>query len=150
MCARREGGATLSRMDQNEEHLRLLSIFHYVVAAFAALFALFPLIHLVIGVAILTGSFANGGADGEARWIGGFFVAFAAVWILAGLTFAACVLFAGRNLARRTRYTFCIVMAGIECMFMPFGTVLGVLTIVVLMKEPVKALFGVAVPPSTP
>lgn len=136
-------------MDQTEEHLRLLSIFHYVVAAFAALFALFPLIHLVIGIAILTGHFGKEGADAEARWVGGFFVAFATVWILTGLTFAVGVLFAGRNLAKRTRYTFCLVMAGIECIFVPFGTVLGVLTIIVLMKEPVKAIFGVALPPST-
>ncbi|MCM2314307.1 MAG: hypothetical protein NDJ92_04030 [Thermoanaerobaculia bacterium] len=135
-------------MDQNEEHLRLLSIFHYVVAAFAALFALFPLIHLVIGIAILTGSFPSDGIDSEARWVGGFFVAFASVWILAGTAFAVAVFLAGRNLARRTRYTFCLVVGGIECMFVPFGTVLGVLTIIVLMKEPVKAIFGVALPPS--
>lgn len=137
-------------MDQNEEHLRLLSIFHYVVAAFAALFALFPVIHLVIGIAILTGSFPGGGIDAEARWVGGFFVAFAGVWILAGSAFAIAVFLAGRNLARRTRYTFCLVMGGLECMFVPFGTVLGVLTIIVLMKEPVKAIFGVAPPPATP
>jgi len=34
-------------------------------------------------------------------------------------------------------------MAGIECLFMPFGTVLGVFTIMVLMRDPVKQLFGV-------
>jgi len=136
------------RMDQNEDHLRLLAIFHYVLTAIAAFFALFPLIHLVMGLAILTGHFPGGSGDGDARLIGAFFVAFASVWILAGSAFAVCVFLAGRNLAKRTRYTFCLVMAGIECMFMPFGTVLGVFTIVVLMKEPVKTLFGVAPPPA--
>lgn len=133
-------------MDQNEDHLRLLSIFHYVVAAFAALFALFPLIHLVIGIAILTGRLPGNEADTEARWVGGFFVAFASVWILAGLTFAVCIFLAARNLAKRRRYLFCLVMAGLECMFVPFGTVLGVLTLVVLTKDPVKAMFGVTAP----
>jgi len=33
-------------------------------------------------------------------------------------------------------------MAGVECMFMPFGTVLGVFTIIVLMRPSVKEIFG--------
>ena len=40
--------ATLSSDD--EEHLRLLGIFHYVVGALTALFALFPLFHFTIGL----------------------------------------------------------------------------------------------------
>jgi hypothetical protein len=135
-------------MSENEEHLRLLSIFHYVVAALAALFALFPLIHLVIGIAILSGRFPGspGGGD-DLRWLGGFFVAFAGVWIAMGLSFAACVLVAGRSLAKRKRYTFCLVMAGFECMFVPFGTVLGVFSLLLLTKEDVKALFVPAISP---
>jgi hypothetical protein len=35
------------------------------------------------------------------------------------------------------------VMAGVECIFAPFGTVLGVFTIIVLMRESVKQLFTV-------
>jgi len=45
-------------------------------------------------------------------------------------------------LKRRVSYTFCLVVAGIECILMPFGTVLAVFTIVVLMKDSVKALFA--------
>jgi hypothetical protein len=33
-------------------------------------------------------------------------------------------------------------MAGIACVFMPFGTVLGVFTIIVLMRDSVRRLFG--------
>ncbi len=33
-------------MDQDLEHLRLLSLFHYVVGGIAALFGCFPFIHL--------------------------------------------------------------------------------------------------------
>ncbi len=36
-------------MNQETEHLRLLAIFHYVVAGLAALFSLFPLIYTMIG-----------------------------------------------------------------------------------------------------
>jgi hypothetical protein len=45
---------------------------------------------------------------------------------------------------------FCLVMGGVECLFMPFGTVLGVFTIIVLMREPVKQLFGVNPPAIAP
>jgi hypothetical protein len=38
---------------------------------------------------------------------------------------------------------YCLVVAGIECIFMPFGTVLGVFTIIVLMRPSVRNLFGV-------
>ena len=41
-------------MTKDEEHLRLLSIFHFVVAGMTALFALFPIIHLLIGLAIVS------------------------------------------------------------------------------------------------
>jgi len=136
-------------MKQDEEHLKLLSIFHYVVGGMAALFALFPIIHLVFGLFILLApeSFDNKGEPAPA-FIGWLFVLFPAVFIVIGWTFAAFVFAAGRFLAQRKHYLFCMVMAGVECMFMPIGTVLGVFTIIVLMREPVKQLFnaGTAAP----
>ena len=49
-------------MNQNLEHLRLLSIFHYVVASLAALFACIPVFHLIFGLVMLIapGAFAAG------------------------------------------------------------------------------------------
>jgi hypothetical protein len=141
-------------MDQDTQHLQVLAIFHYVLAGLAALFSLLPVVHLVMGVMMMSGGFdsAGGAGDREAeRLFGGLLAAFAALFIALGLTFAACLVAAGRFLARRTRYTFCLVMAAIECVFMPFGTVLGVFTILVLARDSVKVAFGlpVAAPPST-
>lgn len=42
---------------------------------------------------------------------------------------AICILIAGRSIALRKRYSFAFVMARIECLFIPFGTILGVFTI---------------------
>jgi len=39
-------------MNQDEEHPRLLAIFHYVCAGMVALFACFPIIHLVLGITL--------------------------------------------------------------------------------------------------
>jgi hypothetical protein len=81
---------------------------------------------------------------------GWFLVVFAAMFIVLGWTFAAFVLTTGRFLARRKHYMFCLVMGGVECIFMPFGTVLGVFTIITLTREPVKQLFGVNPPAIAP
>ena len=129
-------------MNQDLEQLKLLSIFHYVVAGLAGLFSLIPVIHLFIGVGLATGALETG--DAGARAIGWFFVALAAAFILAGFTYAVCLAFAGRFLAQQRSYTFCLVMAAVSCAFMPFGTVLGVFTIIVLLRESVKALFQAA------
>lgn len=131
-------------MTQDEDHLRLLSIFHYVVAGLAAFFACFPLIHLAVGLAfILAPQKFQGKGEPPPSWFGWFFVIIASIFITLGWIFAAFVFTTARFLARRRHYMFCLVMAGVECLFMPFGTVLGVFTIVVLMRESVKQLFTV-------
>jgi hypothetical protein len=48
---------------------------------------------------------------------------------------------AGRMLQRRRGYTYCVVMAAIACAFTPIGAVLGVFTLIVLLRPSVKALF---------
>jgi hypothetical protein len=128
-------------VNQNVDHLRLLSVFHYIVAGLAALFSLFPTIHLAVGIAMVSGVIKDAKDPFPLALMGWFFIVFASCFILCGLTFATCLFLAGRYLQKRKHYTFCLVMAGVACMFMPFGTVLGVFTIVVLVKEDVKAMF---------
>ena len=127
-------------MQQDLEHLKLLSIFHYVAAGMAAMVACIPFIHFFMGLALATGVF--GDTDPEARPVGLVIMLFALGFIFAGWTFAALVALAGRSLQKRKRYTFCLVMAGVECLFMPVGTVLGVFTIIVLVRDSVKELFS--------
>ncbi|KQR13535.1 MULTISPECIES: hypothetical protein [Xanthomonas] len=131
------------------QHLKLLSIFHYLLAGITALFSLFPLIHLFMGLAIVTGHLPMNGNNGETapdemRMFGWIFVVFAAAIIICGLTLAGFMAYAGRCIAQRRRHLLCLVVAGISCSFMPFGTVLGVFTLVTLLRPQVKALFGPA------
>ncbi|KGK59013.1 MULTISPECIES: hypothetical protein [Xanthomonas] len=131
------------------QHLKLLSIFHYVLAGITGLFSLFPLIHLVMGLAIVTGQLPMQGSNGEPapaemRLFGWIFVVFAAALITGGLTLAGFMAYAGRCIAQRRRHLLCLIVAGISCSFMPFGTVLGVFTLVTLLRPQVKALFGAA------
>lgn len=125
---------------QDQQHLDLLGVFHYVVAGLMALFSLFPLIHLVLGVAMVTGKLEPN--DPGAAIAGWFFIVFAGAFILCGLTMAVLTALAGRYLRQRRRYTFCLVIAAIECLFMPFGTVLGVFTLIVLARNGVRDGFS--------
>jgi hypothetical protein len=136
-------------MNQDQEHLRLLSIFHYVVAGLTALFACFPVFHLIFGIVMLVapGSFDHGPHGPQSppeflRFMGLIVVLVATLIILMGWTLAVCILLAGRCLSRRRHYIFCLVIAALLCMITPFGTVLGVFTIVVLMRPSVKSLFA--------
>jgi len=132
-------------MNQDEQHLNLLSIFYYVVAGLAALFACIPFIHLGIGIAMLAGAFPppeNGEQIPE--FVGVLFIAIASFLIIMGWTLAIMLLITGRFLSKRKHYTFCFVIAAISCLFMPFGTILGIFTIVVLSRPSVKEIFGKA------
>ena len=64
-----------------------------------------------------------------------------ATFIVVAWTVVILLLVAAARLRRRTSRTFCMVVAGISCLFMPIGTVLGVFTIIVLARPTVKALF---------
>ena len=131
----------------DNEHLTLLSIFHYVVGGMAAFFACIPILHLVSGLLFILAPEKFGhGSNQPAAFLGWLFVVFASIFILLGWIFAVLVLVAGRFIARRKHYTFCLVMACVECLLMPFGTVLGVFTIWVLNRQSVKGLFGQRAP----
>ena len=126
----------------DNEHLRLLSIFHYVLGGLVALFACIPIIHLVVGLVLILAPHVFGnGSNQPPVFLGWLFVVLGGCFILMGWTFAALVLIAGRCIARRKHYTFCFVVACVECLWIPFGAVLGVFTILVLNRASVKALF---------
>ncbi len=129
------------------EQLGLLSTFHYILAVLAALFACFPVLHLIVGIVFLVlGSEAGEDGDAPPAFIGWLFIVLASFFIIAGWIFAICVAYAGKFLARHIRYRYCFVMACLSCLFMPFGTVLGVFTIVILNRPSVKAIFGEGTP----
>jgi len=141
--------ASLTAADR--EHLELLSIFHYVVAGITGLASLLPMAHLALGLSVISRASRRPGLDElVAAAIGWFFVLFAALAIACGIGFAACLAVAGRSLARRERYTFCLVVAAVACVLVPFGTLLGIFSLLVLMRPSVRAGFGRGEPPRAP
>ena len=137
-------------MNQDTDQLRLLAIFHYVVAGLAALFSLFPLLYTMVGSIFIFAARHGTPKPGEElppEFLGWVFIALGSVLFLLGIAMAICILIAGRCVSRCKHYTFALVMACVECLFIPFGTILGVFTIVTLSRESVKALFATAQPP---
>lgn len=133
-------------MDRDEEHLRLISIFHYVYAGVSALFALIPVIHVCAGAGLLTASLGGHGRNAPPAFLGALFIGIGLLIICLGLTHAAITYLGGRFIAARSHYVFCFVVAVINCLFVPMGTVLGVFTIIVLARPTVKKLFEAARP----
>lgn len=130
-------------MNNDEETLRILSIFHYVVGGLAIFFSFFFIPHLVIGIVALVSpeSMVNENGTTPPPIFGWIFTIIGGIILLMGWFFAGSLIAAGKFLAKRKNYLFCLVMAGMSCLFIPFGTVLGVFTIVVLIRLPVKKLF---------
>ena len=127
-------------MNQDERHLDLLAVLHYVLGGMLALFFCFPLIHITIGILMVGGFFEHGGHP-PPEVIGWAFIVAGSIAVSLGWTLATLIVLAGRRLKRRRSYTFCFVIAGIECMFIPLGPALGVCTIVGLMRDSARMLF---------
>jgi hypothetical protein len=132
-------------MDRDREHLKMLAIFHYVISAFAFLFGCFFLLYAAFGGFMLRRPdlFTNGGrGEPPPPIVGGLLMGLGLGAFAMGLAFAILLLVAGRSLARQTRYAYCFAVACLCCLFTPWGTVLGVFTLVVLSRPGAKQLFG--------
>ena len=131
--------------NRDEEHLKLLSIFHYVLGGVMGFFACFPFLHVGIGVLALMGKMSSsGGGPPPPPIFGWIFVIMGSLFIIMGWTLATLLLIAGGRLRKRRSWTFCFVVACVSCLLAPMGTVLGVFTILVLSRDTVKAAFAQA------
>jgi len=128
--------------NEDIQHLDLLSLFHYILGGIIALFSCMPFIHVFMGLALVFGKLPQGNQSAAVpSAVGWIFVVMGSVFILLGWSLAVCMLLTGKKLKRRHNRTFCMVVAGIECMVMPFGTLLGIFTIMALSKDSTKEIF---------
>lgn len=126
--------------EKNVNNLKLLTIFHYVWGGLTAVCGCFPVLHVLMGGAMLV---SPPSGDAEAQAVGGVFVVVGLLTMLLIWAIAGLIIYAGKSIAQRKRWMFCLIVAGISCLSFPFGTALGVCTLIVLLKPEVKAAFGV-------
>lgn len=126
----------------DEEHLRLLSLFYYISAGLSAFFSLFGMLYLAMG-AIVVASMPSLQATGNPppAAMGWIFVGVGAVFTFLLLLAAALKFVAARAIRRRRFRVFCLVIAAFACIAVPYGTLLGIFSFIVLGRPSVKALF---------
>jgi len=127
------------------DHLNLLAIFHFVGAGLAVLGLLFLLVHYTFMHAMFTNPlfFQNQKQPmpmppEQIFAIFKWFYLIGALWFV---TSGVLNLISGLCLRARKGRTFSLVVAGINCLHIPLGTVLGVFTIVVLLRDSVRELY---------
>jgi hypothetical protein len=131
---------------QDDEHLKLLVVFHYVMSVLIALFSLIPLIYVGMGALMLNGGgFMTTPSSGPPppAFVGWFLIALGGAVMVVGETFAVLTLVAARSLAARRNWLLCVVVACFNTLHAPLGTALGVFTLIVLLRPSVKTAFQV-------
>ncbi|MFY9983330.1 MAG: hypothetical protein WAK31_01170 [Chthoniobacterales bacterium] len=141
-------------MDKDLEQLKLLSLFHYIVAGVACFCGLLWILYIVSGIILIIASGSMTGDHRIGASIGGLVATIVGVFLFVLFeAYGILCIIAGRKYAKHEGYRFCFVLAVFTCLNFPLGTALGVFAIVVLNRPPVKAIFqglpalGTAIPP---
>jgi hypothetical protein len=128
----------------DDEHLKILSLFYYILGGINAFFAFIPCIHMSIGLMLILMSSSMHNKPGEPpAAVIGVMLLFIGVFIfllLAGM--AALKIAAGRCIAKRKNKALIYITAALSCLSIPFGLVLGIFTFVVLSRPTVMEQFS--------
>ena len=142
---------------QDEEHLRLLSIFHYVVGGLTTLFGCLGLLYVAMGIIFVSlpaSAWSSHGThhagDAPPPFMGWLITGFGTIITLFAWTVAALTIYSGICLKQRRKRTLSLVTAGLNCLQVPFGTALGVFTFMVLNRPTVQALYARVPAPNGP
>jgi hypothetical protein len=73
---------------------------------------------------------------------GWFFVAAGLAFFLLGQALSIALILPARFFKQRKYYLFSFILACLACVCFPFGTILGVLTIIMLARPAVKEIYG--------
>ena len=131
----------------DEEHLKILSVCYFASAALSAFLSLFGLMYAGMGAAVgqliksspeLAGNASNAPPPELFGWI---FGAFGVAFFLLSITLAGLKLGVGLCIRNRKGRVFCMVVGALECLGVPYGTLLGIFTFIVLGRESVERLF---------
>jgi hypothetical protein len=132
-------------MNEDTSYLNLLSRFHYIVAGMIGLISCLPLLNLLIGIPMLEDvSYALSQGEYPSQYTLALFmfILLPTGVVVIGWMFAIAVALNGYYIKHRKWLKYCMVMSGIETIFTPIGTVLGVFTIILLTKPNIKNQFN--------
>jgi outer membrane lipoprotein-sorting protein len=143
------GATTQNDQQRNREHLKLLSIFHFVFAGLALvgigfLFVHYLIMHTVFSNVEMWQSQTQAMPPKALLDAFIWFYLFMGVLLLTGLVLNVL---SGLFLLQKRNRLFSLIIGGLNCLQIPFGTALGVFTIIVLSRDSVRNLYsGQSVP----
>lgn len=140
-----------------KERLHLLSIFYFVMAGFLVLGVLGSAGMATIGASLSsmdldTLTQPQPGMRGppdefirvwkmQMKMLGAMYFYGGIIIALVEALLAALTVYAGLSLRKLENRTFVMVMAGVLCVIFPFGTILGIFSLIVLVKSEATSLF---------
>lgn len=135
-------------MDTTAHDLRLLAIGFFIQGGIATFYGLmifcyFAFMGLVFS--LVQRAAANAPKGAKINMPPGLMWVFGAIALglaVVTLTTGLCNLYAGVSLRQRRHRIFVIVMAVLNCLAAPYGTVLGIFTLLVLQRPAAKELFA--------
>ena len=129
----------------DERQLSTLATLHYAYGVLLGIGALLMLVVLVSGIGMQVGpALEPSGADASLQQLpwGLIFILTGAIGLALQGLLAAATMRAARGLETHTRRSWCMVVAAFNSLAVPLGTVLGIVTIVTLMRPSVVQLFN--------
>ena len=146
---------------EDVEHLSALSIGHFILSGVALLGAVPTLLYGVAGAKLMdefgsdvsmamgdipgqTGVDPFGGSpDAMLQDLSALVTSLIVAAVVLTVVTAVHLFVVGWQIRKRRWWTFCYLTGWGECLMFPFGTILGIFTILVLSRASVKRLFGV-------
>lgn len=132
--------------DVDRSHLNVLGICYWIWGAFLLLISLVSLLYIALGIAFVSGamnSASQPSAPPPPPALGWLFVAMGMIFLLLGQLVGWLNVYVGFSLRRQRRWLLCNIVAGLNCLSIPFGTILGVFTFIVLARPAVKEQFRI-------
>ena len=125
----------------DEDHLRLLRIGYFISAGLTAFASILVLAYTMFFTLIFTQIAKSPGDIAFPPSMVRLVALFGVLFVILVMGFAVLQFVTGQRLKERRSRTFCLVIAAITCLSIPYGTFLGVCTFLVLLRPTVQRSF---------
>jgi hypothetical protein len=135
-------------MNHKQDHLKLISILHYMMSIITALLTAVPVVQIIAGVVmIIAPASFECKVTGHTPLIGWIFVIGGTLGVLIGIALSFSLIMSGWALGKRKKLSFCRGVSAVVCLIFPIGTAVGAFSLVVLGRPHVTSRFKTATAP---
>ena len=117
----------------------MLANAHWALAGVVFVAAAVPAFYASLGLDLVFNAAAPDTPRAETGWR---ILVTGMAWVLGAFAYVLLLITSARAIRQRRRYRLVQVTNALSCLFVPFGTALGLVTLVVLRDEAVRLEFG--------